>query len=106
MVIADRIAIIVDTVYGDYTSYPGLYIGYDAFLFSFQIYCDFYGYSMIARGSPLILGIRLTDNFNAPYYSRSEKGFWRRWHISSSSWFRDYLYILLGGNREGEIRKE
>ncbi len=106
MVIADRIAIIVNRVYDDYTSYPGLYIAYAAVLFSFQIYCDFYGYSTIARGSSLMLGIKLTDNFNAPYYSRSVKEFWRRWHISLSSWFRDYLYIPLGGNRKGELRKE
>lgn len=106
MVIADRIAIIVNTVYEDYTSYPGMYIAYAAFLFSFQIYCDFYGYSTIARGSSLMMGIKLTDNFNAPYYSRSVKEFWRRWHISLSSWFRDYLYIPLGGNRKGEVRKE
>lgn len=106
MVIADRIAIIVNTVYGDYASYPGMYIAYAAFLFSFQIYCDFYGYSTIARGSSLMLGITLTDNFNAPYFSRNVKEFWRRWHISLSSWFRDYLYIPLGGNRKGEARKE
>lgn len=106
MVIADRIAIIVNTVYEDYTSYPGMYIAYAASLFSFQIYCDFYGYSTIARGSSLMMGIKLTDNFNAPFYSRSVKEFWRRWHISLSSWFRDYLYIPLGGNRKGEVRKE
>jgi len=106
MVIADRIAIVVNTVYDDSASYPGMYIAYAAFLFSFQIYCDFYGYSTIARGSSLLFGIRLTDNFNAPYYSGSVKEFWRRWHISLSSWFRDYLYIPLGGNRKGEARKE
>ena len=106
IVIADRIAIIVNTVYGDSVAYPGVYIAYAAFLFSFQIYCDFYGYSTIARGTALMLGIRLTDNFNAPYYSKSIKEFWRRWHISLSSWFRDYLYIPLGGNRKGKVRKE
>lgn len=106
MVIADRIAIVVNTVYEDSTAYPGMYIAYAAFLFSFQIYCDFYGYSTIARGSSLLFGIKLTDNFNAPYYSGSVKEFWRRWHISLSSWFRDYLYIPLGGNRKGEARKE
>ncbi|MDE6386440.1 MAG: MBOAT family protein [Lachnospiraceae bacterium] len=106
MVIADRIAIVVNTVYDDSASYPGMYIAYAAFLFSFQIYCDFYGYSTIARGSSLLFGIKLTDNFNAPYYSGSVKEFWRRWHISLSSWFRDYLYIPLGGNRKGEVRKE
>ncbi|MCM1538324.1 MAG: MBOAT family protein [bacterium] len=106
MVIADRIAVIVETVYHDPQTYPGMYIVYAAFLFSFQIYCDFYGYSTIARGSALMLGVRLTDNFCAPYFSKSIKEFWRRWHISLSSWFRDYLYIPLGGNRKGTVRKE
>ncbi|MBD5458997.1 MAG: MBOAT family protein [Lachnospiraceae bacterium] len=106
MVIADRIAIIVDTVYDSPAYYSGMYIAYAAFLFSFQIYCDFYGYSTIARGVALTFGIKLQDNFNAPYYSRSIQEFWRRWHISLSSWFRDYLYIPLGGNRKGKVRKE
>lgn len=105
IVVADRIAVIVKTVYGDPASYPGFYILYAAVLFSFQIYCDFYGYSTIARGSALLLGVRLTDNFNAPYYAQSVKEFWQRWHISLSSWFRDYLYIPLGGNRRGFARK-
>lgn len=104
MVIADRIAIIVKTVYGQPGYWGGVYILVAAFLFSFQIYCDFYGYSTIARGSALLLGISLTDNFCAPYYSRSIKEFWRRWHISLSTWFRDYLYIPFGGNRRGTIR--
>lgn len=105
IVIADRIAIIVKTVYGNPDDYPGFYILYAAILFSFQIYCDFYGYSTIARGSAQLLGITLVDNFNAPYFSKSIKEFWRRWHISLSSWFRDYLYIPLGGNRKGFLRK-
>lgn len=106
MVIADRAAIIVDTVYGDSMAYPGFYIAVATCFFAIQIYCDFHGYSTIARGSALIMGIHLMDNFESPYYSRSVKEFWRRWHISLSSWFRDYLYIPLGGNRKGEIRKE
>lgn len=106
MVIADRAAIIIDTVYRDPEVYHGFYIIIATILFSFQIYCDFYGYSTIARGSALLLGIRLMDNFNAPYYSRSVKEFWRRWHISLSGWFRDYLYIPLGGNRKSKSRKE
>ncbi len=105
MVIADRAAIIVDTVYGDSARYPGFYIVVATVFFAIQIYCDFYGYSTIARGSALIMGIRLMDNFNAPYYARSVKEFWRRWHISLSGWFRDYLYIPLGGNRKGKMRK-
>ena len=74
-------------------------------LFSVQIYCDFGGYSTIAMGTARILGIELMDNFNAPYLSSSVSEFWRRWHISLSSWFRDYLYIPLGGNRKGSVRK-
>lgn len=106
MVIADRAAMIVDTVYGDSAAYPGFYIVVATILFSIQIYCDFYGYSTVARGSALIMGIHLMDNFQAPYYSRSVKEFWRRWHISLSGWFRDYLYIPLGGNRKGWLRKQ
>lgn len=106
MVIADRAAIIVNTVYGDSAKYPGFYIIVATIFFSIQIYCDFYGYSTIARGSALLMGIRLMDNFEAPYYARSVKEFWRRWHISLSGWFRDYLYIPLGGNRKGKVRKE
>lgn len=106
VVIADRIANIVKTVYGAPETYMGAYILYAAILFSFQIYCDFYGYSTIARGSAELLGITLVDNFNAPYFATSVKDFWRRWHISLSAWFRDYLYIPLGGNRKGKIRKE
>lgn len=105
MVIADRAAIIVDTVYGDSASYPGYYIVVATALFAIQIYCDFYGYSMIARGSAMLMGIRLMDNFNAPYYAKNVKEFWRRWHISLSGWFRDYLYIPLGGSRKGKVRK-
>lgn len=106
MVIADRAAVIVDTVYENSSSYSGCYIIVATFFFAIQIYCDFYGYSTIARGSALLMGIRLMDNFEAPYYSRSVKEFWRRWHISLSGWFRDYLYIPLGGNRKGKVRKE
>lgn len=106
MVIADRAAVIVDTVYENSPAYPGFYIVVATVFFAIQIYCDFYGYSTIARGSALIMGIRLMDNFNAPYYARSVKEFWRRWHISLSGWFRDYLYIPLGGNRKGQVRKE
>lgn len=106
MVIADRAAIIVDTVYADSNTYSGFYIIIATFFFAIQIYCDFSGYSIIARGCALILGFSLTDNFCAPYFSKSVKEFWRRWHISLTGWFRDYLYIPLGGNRKGKIRKE
>lgn len=104
MVIADRAAVIVDTVYRNGATYYGLYIVIATFLFAIQIYCDFSGYSTIARGAALVLGFHLTDNFNAPYFSKSVKEFWRRWHISLTGWFRDYLYIPLGGNRKGKIR--
>ncbi len=106
VVIADRAAIIVNTVYADSTTYCGFYIIIATFFFAIQIYCDFAGYSTIARGAALILGFSLTDNFCAPYFSKSVKEFWRRWHISLTSWFRDYLYIPLGGNRKGKIRKK
>lgn len=106
VVIADRAAIVVNTVYEDSASYPGFFILIATVLFSIQIYCDFYGYSTIARGSALVMGIRLMDNFDAPYYARSVREFWRRWHISLSGWFRDYLYIPLGGSRKGTVRKE
>lgn len=104
MVIADRAAVIVDTVYNGV--YTGVYIIVATLFFPIQIYCDFYGYSTIARGSALIMGIHLMENFNAPYYSKSVKEFWHRWHISLSGWFRDYLYIPLGGNRKGFLRKQ
>lgn len=105
VVIADRVAVIVDAVYNEPVGRPGFYIILATILFSLQIYCDFYGYSTIAKGAALTIGVRLMDNFNAPYYSKSIKEFWRRWHISLSTWFRDYLYIPLGGNRKGRIRK-
>lgn len=106
MVIADRSAVIVDVVYENSGLYSGFYVIAATFFFAIQIYCDFYGYSTIARGSALLMGISLMDNFKAPYYSRSVKEFWRRWHISLSGWFRDYLYIPLGGSRKGKVRKE
>ncbi len=106
MVIADRAAILVDKVYGNPAEYSGVYIIVATVFFSIQIYCDFYGYSTIARGSAMLMGIRLMDNFDAPYFSKSVQEFWRRWHISRSGWFRDYLYIPLGGNKKGSVRKE
>lgn len=105
VVIADRTAIFVDAVYNNANAYPGFYILVATVLFAIQIYCDFYGYSTIAKGTALTMGIKLMDNFNAPYFSKSIKEFWRRWHISLSTWFRDYLYIPLGGNRKGIVRK-
>lgn len=105
IVLADRIAIFVDTVYGNYGTYQGWYIAVATILFAVQIYCDFAGYSIIAMGAAEILGIDLMENFNAPYLSTSVAAFWRNWHISLTSWFKDYLYIPLGGSRKGKIRK-
>lgn len=105
IVLADRIAIFVDTVYADYTTYTGFYILVATILFAVQIYCDFSGYSVIAVGAAEILGVRLMENFNAPYLSKSVTEFWRNWHISLTSWFKDYLYIPLGGGRRGKPRK-
>ncbi len=105
MVVGDRIAVIVDKVYAEYTTYSGYYLVVATVLFAIQIYCDFGGYSTIAMGAAKVMGFRLTDNFECPYMSQSVAEFWRRWHVTLSSWFRDYLYIPLGGNRKGKIRK-
>ena len=105
IVLADRIAIFVDTVYGNFSTYSGAYLVVATMLFAIQIYCDFAGYSTIAMGSAKVLGIGLMENFDAPYLSTSVSEFWRRWHISLTSWFRDYLYIPLGGSQKGTIRK-
>lgn len=104
LVIADRAAVFVDTVFENTGQYGGLYIVIAVLLFAFQIYCDFSGYSIIAMGSAWILGLRLMDNFQAPYFSGTVAEFWRRWHVSLGSWFRDYLYIPLGGSRKGKRR--
>ena len=104
VVIADRIAVFVNTVYGNVESYRGYLILTATVLFAFQIYCDFYGYSAIATGAARFLGIELTENFDAPYLSSAPAVFWRRWHISLTTWFRDYLYVPLGGSRKGKIR--
>jgi D-alanyl-lipoteichoic acid acyltransferase DltB (MBOAT superfamily) len=105
MVLADRIAIFVDTVYGEPETYAGYYLILATVFFAFQIYCDFAGYSTIAMGAAKILGINLMGNFDAPYLSVSVAEFWRKWHISLTSWFKDYLYIPLGGSRKGKVRK-
>lgn len=105
MVIADRAAFFVDQVYDYYWMYGGVECILAAILFSFQIYCDFAGYSFIAIGAAQVMGVKLMENFAAPYLANSIRDFWRRWHISLSTWFRDYLYIPLGGNRVSRIRK-
>lgn len=99
MVIADRIAILVDTVFDHYTDYGSVELVIGAIGFAIQIYCDFAGYSTIAIGSAQVLGFTLMENFASPYLSGSVREFWRRWHISLSTWFRDYVYIPLGGSR-------
>ena len=104
VVIADRMAVIVDTVYNNPTSYQGVYYFIATIAFAFQIFCDFSGYSDIAIGSARIMGFELMKNFERPYHSKSITEFWRRWHISLSTWFRDYLYIPLGGSRKGYAR--
>ena len=105
IVIADNLSGIVTNVYENYLSYTGVEIILATALFAFQIYCDFGGYSYIAIGSARVLGFKLMDNFDCPYLATSVVDFWKRWHISLTSWFRDYLYIPLGGNRKGKIRK-
>ncbi|MBN4082110.1 MBOAT family protein [bacterium AH-315-B15] len=99
MVIADRLAPIVDQVYNNPEQHEGLSLILGTYLFAIQIYCDFSGYSDIAIGVSRMLGIDLRINFRLPYIAKSFNDFWRRWHISLSTWFRDYLYIPLGGNR-------
>ncbi len=100
MVIADRCAVLVNTVYGDYASYHGFQLILANVLFAFQIYGDFMGYSVIAKGAAKVLGYELMENFSQPYFAETVRDFWRRWHISLSSWLRDYLYIPLGGSRK------
>jgi D-alanyl-lipoteichoic acid acyltransferase DltB (MBOAT superfamily) len=99
VVIADRLALAVNAVYDDPTKFEGWPLIIATVFFAFQIYCDFSGYSDIALGAAQVMGIKLMTNFNRPYLARSIAEFWRRWHISLSTWFRDYLYISLGGNR-------
>lgn len=105
LAIAGRLAIVVDNVYSDVSKYSGAVIAFTALAYLFMLYCDFEGYSQIAIGSGYILGIRMKENFAQPFFSSSTGELWRRWHVSLSSWFKDYLYIPLGGNRLGKVRK-
>lgn len=105
MVIADRAAILVNTVFDNYHMYGSAELILAAVLFAVQIYCDFGSYSLIAIGAAKMMGFELMENFNTPYFACSIRDFWSRWHISLSTWFRDYLYIPLGGNRKGPVRK-
>ena len=105
IVIADRLSQVVDFAYVNPAEQNGLTIVTAMVFYSFQIYCDFSGYSDIAIGAARVMGFTLMDNFRSPYEARSVAEFWGRWHISLSTWFRDYLYIPLGGNRKGEFNK-
>ncbi len=105
VVIADRLAMVVDFAYKNPSEQTGLTLFVATFFYTFQIYCDFSGYSDIALGSAKVMGFDLMENFRTPYFSTSISEFWRRWHISLSTWFRDYLYIPLGGNRVSEWRR-
>lgn len=99
MVIADRLAPYVNEVYNNPSNYSGYPVILATIMFAIQIFCDFSGYSDIAIGSARVMGFKLMENFKTPYFSKTIKEFWSRWHISLSTWFRDYLYISLGGNR-------
>ena len=103
-VIADRFAAMADPVFNQPQGHSGWEMLLATYFFTIQIYCDFSGYSDIAIGSARVLGIDLMKNFNTPYFSVSIAEFWKRWHISLSTWFRDYLYIPLGGNRTSKIK--
>lgn len=104
MVVADNCAAFVDNIWNDIPAYSGSTLLVAAILFSFQIYCDFSGYSDIAIGTAKLFGIKLKRNFNVPYFSRDIAEFWRRWHISLTTWFRDYIYIPLGGSRVSKAK--
>jgi alginate O-acetyltransferase complex protein AlgI len=104
MVIANTLSPIVDDVFAHYTNYSGSTLVLGAVYFAFQIYCDFSGYTDIALGVAKLFGFELLTNFKFPYFSRDVAEFWRRWHISLSSWFRDYVYIPLGGSKTGRLK--
>lgn len=99
VVVADRLAVYVDAVYNDPASATGFGVAVATVMFAFQIYCDFSGYTDIAIGAARVIGIKLMQNFNRPYIAENIRDFWARWHISLSSWFKDYLYFPLGGSR-------
>ena len=104
VVIADRLALMVNQVYNNPTDYQGFTLIVATIFFAFEIYCDFSGYSDIAIGAAQVMGFKLMKNFDRPYFAKSISEFWKRWHISLSTWFRDYLYIPLGGNRANKSR--
>jgi alginate O-acetyltransferase complex protein AlgI len=104
LVVADRLAYYVDAVWKDPAGFGGPYLLIGAYFFAWQIYCDFSGYTDIARGASRIMGIRLMKNFDLPFFAVSTSELWRRWHISLTSWFRDYVYIPMGGSRVARHR--
>ena len=104
IVVADTCAVAVNQIFANYQTLDSLNLVWGAFLFTFQIYGDFSGYSDIAIGTAKLFGINLLQNFNFPYFSRDIAEFWRRWHISLTTWFRDYIYIPLGGNRVSTLK--
>ncbi len=105
MMIADRIALIVNPVFDGYAQHTGFQLLLATVLFAFQVYCDFAGYTEIAIGSAQVMGFTLMENFRQPYFATSIQDFWRRWHISLSTWFRDYLYYPLGGSRCSRVKR-
>ena len=104
VVVADRVALYVDTVFSRYENYTGLSCFAASLLYSVQIYADFAGYSLMAIGVGKVLGFELTENFRRPYFAVSVTDFWHRWHISLSTWLKDYVYIPLGGSRCSKLR--
>ena len=104
LVVADRAAVYVDAIYNNVEFHSGISFVLGTIIFAVQIYCDFAGYSLIAIGCAEMLGFTLMTNFKRPYFAATITDFWRRWHISLSTWFKDYVYIPLGGNRKGSLR--
>ena len=106
MLLADVLSALVAAVYADVTAFTGTQVLFATVCYALQIYCDFSSYSDMAVGAGLLFGIRLMENFDTPYFAQSIPELWRRWHISLSGWFRDYLYFPLGGSRKGKLRTD
>ena len=105
VVIADRLVSYVTTVTNGYETYSALTLWAASFLYVIELYCDFAGYSMVVIAIGEMFGFRIDDNFRRPFFSMTVREFWNRWHISLGRWLRDYVYIPLGGNRNGKVRK-
>lgn len=104
IVIADNLSIPVDRIFASIASSSPSEVAFAIYAFSIQIYCDFYGYTMMALGSATLLGVELRNNFLHPYFATNIRDFWRKWHVTLSQWFRDYVYIPLGGNKGSRVR--